>query len=152
MTQHLNISDSQSRACVLCFEIKPASAFYRRETGRLRRDCKDCQRSGSTMYQQSEAGRESVRKAGKKYRATGRHAKNNRQWRERNPIKWKAAGILAWRIKTGEVIRPDRCESCRVECIPHGHHSDYLKPLDVDWLCVRCHAAWHVKHGAALNG
>ena len=147
MTVHLNIPDAESRACVICNEIKSASEFYHRETGRLRRDCKECQLTKNATYQQSDSGKKSMARSNKKYRASGRHAENNRRWRWRNPAKWKASGILAYRIKTGKVARPDHCDNCGAVCVPHGHHCDYSKPLDVDWLCAPCHFAWHAKHG-----
>jgi hypothetical protein len=48
------------------------------------------------------------------------------------------------------LVRPAVCENCNA--IPehgplHGHHDDYLKPLDVRWLCRSC----HVKHHIALR-
>jgi hypothetical protein len=48
-------------------------------------------------------------------------------------------------IAQGRLIRPDHCSECgnrplrKVE----GHHPDYSKPLEVEWLCRRCHAARH---------
>lgn len=35
--------------------------------------------------------------------------------------------------------RPENCQNCGSECKPDAHHEDYDKPLDVIWLCVRCH-------------
>jgi hypothetical protein len=37
-------------------------------------------------------------------------------------------------------LRPDRCSACGAVCKPAAHHEDYGKPLDVTWLCSRCHA------------
>jgi hypothetical protein len=54
---------------------------------------------------------------------------------------------VAYAIKTGRLVR----QPCRV-CAkyPHvnpgrvlAHHWDYDKPLDVEWLCIEHHAAWH---------
>jgi hypothetical protein len=49
---------------------------------------------------------------------------------------------LSWAIKSGKVIKPTICPQCgevpeygRIE----GHHHDYSKPLEVKWLCSRCH-------------
>lgn len=36
------------------------------------------------------------------------------------------------------------CERCGSDKqTSHGHHEDYAKPLDVVWLCPRCHKALH---------
>lgn len=51
--------------------------------------------------------------------------------------------MLAYHIKKGTIVRPDNCQACGDEGIPHGHHDDYSKPLDVEWLCVPCHKLEH---------
>lgn len=46
-------------------------------------------------------------------------------------------------IKSGAVVRPSQCSQCGIQCRPHAHHPDYRKPLDVMWVCARCHGAQH---------
>lgn len=49
----------------------------------------------------------------------------------------------------GLMQRPDTCSRCGKMNRPasdgrstlHGHHRDYGKPLDVEWLCAKCHRA-----------
>lgn len=54
-------------------------------------------------------------------------------------------------LNRGDVARKWRCERCERPhmrqdedgihtCRIEAHHKDYSKPLDVEWLCVRCHA------------
>ncbi len=50
-------------------------------------------------------------------------------------------------ICRGTLRRPRECERC---CITprrklHGHHSDYSKPLEVEWLCAKCHRKEHAR-------
>jgi hypothetical protein len=54
-------------------------------------------------------------------------------------------------IKSGVLRRPDVCETCG-NAVPacadgrsriQAHHCDYNKPLDVMWLCDKCHREWH---------
>jgi len=61
--------------------------------------------------------------------------------------------LARWRlhsaIKKGAITR-DPCEVCG-EVKTEAHHEDYDKPLDVTWLCRRCHCAFHRKKKEKLN-
>jgi hypothetical protein len=62
---------------------------------------------------------------------------------ERFPERRDAAVAVRRAVKSGELMRPEACSHCGVTCTPHAHHDDYGKPLDVRWLCVRCHRRHH---------
>jgi hypothetical protein len=55
--------------------------------------------------------------------------------------------MLASAIRNGQLVRPESCERCGAQpgldrlgrSLIHGHHRDYNKPLEVEWICVRCH-------------
>lgn len=42
-------------------------------------------------------------------------------------------------ILSGVLVRPNSCARCGRTCRPEGHHEDYGKPLEVQWLCPSCH-------------
>lgn len=46
-------------------------------------------------------------------------------------------------VRKGWLVRPDACSRCDSEGLIEGHHPDYSKPLEVVWLCKRCHKAEH---------
>jgi hypothetical protein len=73
-------------------------------------------------------------------------ARGRRLWREAsNPqLKVKAHRIYQRALHDGRLERPMFCDSCRGTGIIQGHHTDYARPLDVAWLCARCHLAWHL--------
>lgn len=48
-------------------------------------------------------------------------------------------------IRSGRMTRPDECERCGAKVRVDAHHHDYSKPLDVEWLCRRCHTAHHAE-------
>ena len=54
-------------------------------------------------------------------------------------------------IRRGELKRPLVCESCGLIRATWAHHDDYLKPLEVRWLCKPCHGRWHSLNGPGLN-
>ncbi len=53
-------------------------------------------------------------------------------------------------IKDGVLIRPDKCEACNRKRKVVAHHPDYLKPLEVEWVCRKCHCQIHLS-GSGLN-
>ena len=58
-------------------------------------------------------------------------------------------------IVRGDLV-PQDCEKCGAAAYGdnhrrrvHAHHDDYSKPMEVRWLCPRCHHAWHRDNTAA---
>ncbi len=66
-----------------------------------------------------------------------------RNYRNSNPEKINAYDLLAQAIRLGKISKPDRCSSCKTVGQILGHHEDYNKPLDVIWLCSKCHMRLH---------
>ena len=50
-----------------------------------------------------------------------------------------AYNTLKCAIERGEIIRPDNCSRCNIKSDIIGHHEDYSRPLEVIWLCYKCH-------------
>lgn len=55
-------------------------------------------------------------------------------------------------VRDGRMDKPDCCSVCarsgvRIE----GHHNDYTKPLDVVWMCARCHRRFHADNPQIEN-
>ena len=71
-----------------------------------------------------------------------RHAELARAYRRRNPLKSKAQNQLNYAIRKGLIARQP-CEGCGTKARVHAHHDDYRKPLDVRWLCFKCHKKAH---------
>jgi hypothetical protein len=53
----------------------------------------------------------------------------------------KVRSILNHAIRDKKIIKQN-CESCGCE-ESQGHHIDYDKPLEVKWLCRKCHQQEH---------
>jgi hypothetical protein len=56
-------------------------------------------------------------------------------------MKRNVRDALARAVKNGTVKRLP-CEQCGNEK-SEAHHTDYAEPLDVIWLCKKCHAKEH---------
>ena len=151
------------KTCKKCGEEKPASQFYKhpRSADGLDCSCKECRkkavrenrRKNAEYYREYDAMRfrrdQHRRDAIKAYAKTkaGResHKKASAKWRSANPEKRAAHVILGNRLRDGKITKPDKCQECGATGRIHGHHEDYSKPLEVDWLCPSCHAKRH--HG-----
>lgn len=47
-------------------------------------------------------------------------------------------------LREGFIVRAEYCEWCgRGDCRIVGHHQDYNKPEEVEWICVSCHKREH---------
>lgn len=106
-----------------------------------RRRCRACQREGN----RERYSRDPKRGAAKRmtYYDTVKAYAYNKRWRSENREKKNAHSAVEYAVKTGKLARPNYCEACRKVGPVHGHHEDYSKPLEVEWLCVACHRAIH---------
>lgn len=64
-------------------------------------------------------------------------------------IKHAAKNAVKVALKRGHLVRPETCGACGNRPKPgkdgrstiQGHHTDYGRPLDVEWICATCHRA-----------
>lgn len=139
------------KTCFKCGETKPVSHFYRHPAmgdGRLGK-CKLCTRKDSAAriarMKLDPAWVESERKRSRDKRHRypsnpGPQSAARSKWILRNPLKVRVQRIAANAAKRGVLVKPDCCQRCgeparRLE----KHHEDYSKPLEVEWLCPKCH-------------
>ena len=59
------------------------------------------------------------------------------------PERKKVANIVSNKIRDGH-LEKQPCEICKSTINVQAHHEDYSKPLDITWLCVKCHNQRHV--------
>jgi len=65
-----------------------------------------------------------------------------RERRQREPEKWQARALVARAVQAGYLSKEScPCGEAKVE----AHHDNYDEPLQVRWLCSRCHGLEHRK-------
>lgn len=57
-----------------------------------------------------------------------------------NPEKHRSRALIAYNVSVGKIIKPLVCDGCGKVKKLEAHHEDYSKPLDVSWLCKKCHS------------
>ena len=73
------------------------------------------------------------------------HYRYTRRFRAKFPEKLSSQRAVRLALESGALVRPSECSSCRATCKPDAHHDDYAQPLNVRWLCKRCHRAHHIE-------
>jgi hypothetical protein len=70
---------------------------------------------------------------------------HHHRWQKENPSKVLAHHIVNNSIRSGLLIKINICSCCGVSGVKtEGHHFDYNKPLEVTWLCHKCHRELHL--------
>lgn len=158
----------KEKKCFKCKSIKPLSDFYKHAQmadGRVNK-CKECnkkdvienRKNKINYYREYDKKRAMLPhrvKARKEYSKTdsGRKSSNksHKKYRKLNPNKYRAHNIVNNAVRDGKLFK-EPCEVCGYTESVHAHHDDYLKPLNVRWLCAAHHRQWHDENGEGLNG
>ena len=64
---------------------------------------------------------------------------NDRHWPQATPEAKRAHGAVYRAVKKGTLQKPNACQKCGAKGYVEAAHKDYSRPLDVEWLCKRCH-------------
>jgi len=64
-------------------------------------------------------------------------------FRQKNREKMRAWSAIGNAVLRGDIEKPLYCSSCDAQEKLHAHHEDYSKPLEVEWLCHKCHMKVH---------
>ena len=137
------------KKCFKCKKEKPLTEFYKHKQmsdGYLNK-CKSCTKKDSSKNrkQNIEYYREYDRKRGNRSKPY-----YTKEYRKKFPNKAKSHDIVTYAIKTKR-LHKEPCEVCGKYDFVHAHHDDYLKPLNVRWLCPAHHRQWHEENGEGLN-
>lgn len=143
--------------CRDCKADKPVAEFYASNKS----SCKECVRERARAYRAANLDRvmeydrnrpnhaQRVEKNKERYKRVtanpetrAAYFKNAKLWQMRNLPKRKAHMLVGNALRDGRLIRQP-CERCGASENIHAHHEDYSKPLDVNWLCMPCHAQRH---------
>lgn len=130
------------RQCKTCLVELPETDFYRAGNYYLS-ECKTCWKARVKARRLTDPSvREYDRKRAKLPHRIENATRITRAWRERNPDAAKAHRAVTYAVRSGKLTR-EPCEICGTRVHVHAHHKDYAKPLDVIWLCARCHHRLH---------
>lgn len=133
------------KPCFVCGVPKPLEDYYRHpETadGRLHL-CKDCHRARMKVRRLTNPKVQEYDRA-RKHRPERvvLRKKLEDRWSKQHPLAVKAHRAVQYAVQTGRLMKTP-CALCGQTEHLHAHHRDYAKPLDVVWLCAKCHHRLH---------
>lgn len=127
------------RACNICNISLPSGSFYPSVATR----CKNCHRARMKELRLTDP--EVQRRERERAKLPHRKARQRVitvAWRDKNPVAYKAQTAVGNALRTGK-LKKSPCVLCGITSNVHGHHKDYTQPLNVTWLCAKCHHRLH---------
>lgn len=138
------------KTCSRCSQDLPLTEFYRHPKilkGTINR-CKSCTcRAVQANYRKNKAyyyayEQERFHKPARKIWRMA----NQKRIRNADPEKYRARNAVSNALRDGRLHKLP-CKNCG-STKSQAHHTDYTKPLEVEWLCFPCHRK---QHGQTVN-
>ena len=128
------------KRCPKCCATKPHEEFSKNSGKRdgLQSYCKSCHGKNNAVYNRTPRGR-----------AFGRA--RARRAHKLHPEVSAAINDVRNALISGHLDKPALCQFCGKHSAIEGHHRDYSKPLDVQWLCKPCHIHWHSENNVVRS-
>lgn len=131
--------------CSACKKNKSPDVFYIRKNGKPSGWCKSC---FAEYYKKNQSA---IREVNKNYRKTkdcllARLKRHLNNWECLTYYNQRRRAVKTVRIALacGEVTRPVKCDLCEKQnAFIDAHHNDYTKPLEIEWVCRKCHKMVH---------
>lgn len=130
--------------CRVCGETKDASEFYPTQVRRAGDvgECRDCTKVRVRRRARTDpAVQEYDRKRAKTPERRAKARENTCKWRAENTSGYAAQTAVGNALRDG-ILKREPCLFCGRKDV-HAHHRDYAKPLEVVWLCPKCHHRLH---------
>lgn len=138
----------QSKQCFKCGAVKAIVEFYKHPQmpdGHVNK-CKECNKKDvQNNYRENKDAKREYERA--RFARPDRRAKKSEYDKRRALIKRKALRYVSAALRSGKLTRKP-CEVCG-DVKSEAHHADYLRPLDVRWLCFKHHRE---AHGQVVGG
>ena len=138
----------ETKKCFKCGRVLDLSEFYphkQMKDGHLNK-CKDCAKTDVQVYriEHPDIVRERDRKRFQNnIERREKNAVHAVAYRKKHPERYRAQNAVNNAVRDGRLKKPEACEVCNTPGLIHAHHHDYSRPLDVVWVCVKCHRDLH---------
>lgn len=149
------------KVCFKCGNEKELSEFYKHKEmadGFLNK-CKECTKNDALKHREKNIEKiraydrnrpnhkERVEANKKRLKENtelkAKYRKSQKKWDIENKIKKNAHTKVKRALLNGTLVRRYNCDICGDGSKLEAHHEDYSKPLEVIWLCVKCHKEKH---------
>lgn len=140
-------SEDGAKLCFKCRQIRPLSEFYRHPRmadGHLNK-CRFCTKMDVRLNRAIRSDQYAAYDQQRGVDANRRESYRQKRiaYRTRHPERTAVYCRVYRAKKTGVLVPPVRCPGCGAVSRIDAHHEDYSRPLQVTWICPRCHHAHH---------
>ena len=156
----------KTKICIGCGRELPIDQFYRHPKmadGYIGK-CKECtkkdvvanrlkkldyyreyDRQRADLPERVKARKEYYKKMKDTTESAVKKSISRKKYKSNYPEKAKAHMEMSHGIRDHKVVKPEVCSVCGKKRKLEGHHYDYSKPLEVIWVCRKCHLQIHKK-------